>query len=146
MASVLLVGGQLSRGGLKGLLVGSIFRAIGEAGTLAGAHRWLRAPHGGDQRPQILLIYLDGPLDTDDGEILRALSRDQPAVKVVIVGDPASLTLLWQADPTAIDGCVLKDVSAAALIGTLHLVLSGQRVFPPGPPTSAPRPTQAAPT
>jgi two-component system nitrate/nitrite response regulator NarL len=65
-------------------------------------------------------------------------------VKVVIVGDPASLTLLWQADPTAIDGCVLKDVSAAALIGTLHLVLSGQRIFPPGPPTAVPGPTQEA--
>jgi two-component system nitrate/nitrite response regulator NarL len=140
MATVLLVGAQLFREGLKGLLAGSIFRAVGEAGTLAAAHCWLRGPQAGDQRPQILLIYLDGRLDIDNSEMLRAISRDQPAMKVVILGDPASLTLLWQADPTAIDGCVLKDVSAAALMHALHLVMLGQQIFPPGPPAAAPGP------
>ncbi len=139
MATVLLVGAQLFREGLKGLLAGSIFRAVGEAGTLAAAHCWLRGPQAGDQRPQILLIYLDGRLDIDNSEMLRAISRDQPAM-VVILGDPASLTLLWQADPTAIDGCVLKDVSAAALMHALHLVMLGQQIFPPGPPAAAPGP------
>jgi two-component system nitrate/nitrite response regulator NarL len=147
MATVLLVGAQLFREGLKGLLAGSIFRAVGEAGTFAEAHLSLCAPQAGDQRPQILLMYLDGRLDIDAGEVLRAISRDQPAVKVVILGDPASLTLLWQAYPTAIDGYLLKDVSAAALVHALHLVISGQQIFPPGPRAAAagPRPTQEAP-
>jgi two-component system nitrate/nitrite response regulator NarL len=147
MATVLLVGAQLSREGLKGLLAGLTFRVAGEAGTLAEAHRWLCGPQARDQRPQILLIYLDGHFDIDDGEMLRAISRDQPAVKVVILGAPASLTLLWQVYPTAIDGYLLKDMSAAALMHALHLVMSGQQILPPGPPAAAPgpRPIQEAP-
>ena len=147
MATVLLVGAQLFREGLKGLLGGLIFSAVGEAGTLAEAHRWLCGPQARDQRPQILLIYLDGHLDIDNTEILRAIRRDQPAVKVIVLGAAASLTPLWRAYPTAIDGYLLKDVSAAALMHALHLVLSGQQILPPAPPavTPGPRPTQKAP-
>jgi two-component system nitrate/nitrite response regulator NarL len=147
MATVLFVGAQLSREGLKGLLAGSVFTAVGEAATLAEAHRWLCAAQSEDPRANILLIYFEGLLDTDSGEMLRAISRDQPAVKVIILGDPASLTLLWQAYPTTIDGYLLKDMPAAALMQALHLVMSGQQIFPPASPAAGPgaRPTKGAP-
>src|SRR5258708_2226689 len=130
MAIILFVGTGLPLKGLKGLLAGSVFTTVAEAGTLAEAHRWLCAARTEDHRPQTLLImYLDGRLDADDGEMLRAIRRDQPTVKMIILGDPASPTLLLQVCPTTHDGYLPKDMLAAALMQALHLVMSGQQIF-----------------
>jgi two-component system, NarL family, nitrate/nitrite response regulator NarL len=140
MNGVLFVGSQLSREGLTGLLAGSGFSLIGEAGTLAEVHRWLCEAHAEGQRPQILLMYPEGRLGGDEEAMLRAIHRDQPAVKVIILGDAGSLGLLSQACPTEIDGYLLKDMSAAALMHSLHLIVSGQRIFPPGLHAAIPGP------
>jgi two-component system nitrate/nitrite response regulator NarL len=131
MNGVFFVGTLLAREGLKGLLAGSVFAPVGEARTLGDAHRLLCAAHAEDQRAQILLIYFEGRLDGDEEEMLRAIHRDRPALKVIVLGDAVSLGLLLQTFPTEIDSYLLKDMSAAGLMQALHLIMSGQRIFPP---------------
>jgi two-component system nitrate/nitrite response regulator NarL len=147
MNRILLVGTQLSREGLRGLLADSVFVAVGEARTLAEAHRLLCAAPAEDQRAQILLMYSEGRLAGDEEATLRAIRRDQAALKVIILGDPVSLGLLSQACPTEIDGYLFNDTSVAGLKDALDLIMSGQRVFPPRahPVTLGDRPTQMGP-
>ncbi len=147
MSRVLFVGTEISREGLKGILAGSVFALIGEVKTLGEAHRWVCGAQAEDQRAQILLVDFDGRLDDDEGEMLRAIRRDQPAVKVIILGDLVSLSLLSQICPTAIDGYLLKDLSATTLMHALDLVMSGQQIFPPAShaATLGARPAQEAP-
>ena len=131
MNRILFVGSQLSREGLKGLLAGSDFSPFCEAGTLGEAHRLLCAAEVDDQRAQILLMYSEGRLDGVGEEMLRTIHRDQPAVKVIILGDRVSLGLLSQACPTEIAGYLLNDMSVAGLMHALALIMAGQRIFPP---------------
>jgi len=128
---VVFVGGLLARARLKRLLTGPGFSPIGEAATLVEARRWLRTAQAEDQRAQLLLMYSEGRLDDEEEEMLRAIRRDQLAVKVVILGDPVSLGLLAQACPTEIDGYLLNDVSAAGLMRALDLIMSGRRILLP---------------
>jgi two-component system, NarL family, nitrate/nitrite response regulator NarL len=147
MNRILLVGTQLSREGLKGLLVGTDFAPVGEARTLVEAHRLLCAAPAEDQPAQIMLMYSEGRLGGDNAAMLSAIHRDQPAVKVIVLGDPATLGLLAQACPTEIAGYLLNDTSVPGLMHALDLIMSGQRVLPPSshPATLGARPTQEAP-
>jgi two-component system nitrate/nitrite response regulator NarL len=131
MNRILFVGTQLSRAGLRGLLAGSAFASVGEARMLGEAYGLLCATPGDDRRAQILLMYSEGRLDEDEEAMLRAIHRERPAVKLVIVGDPVSLGRLSQACPAEIDGYLLNDMSAAGLMHALDLIVAGQRVFPP---------------
>jgi len=131
MDRILFVGAQLPREGLKGLLTGSRFAAGGGARTLGEARCLLDAGRAEDRDTQILLIYSEGPLGRGEEETLRAIRRDQPSVKVIILGDPASLSLLAQTCPTEIDGFLLNDMSVSGLTHALELVMSGQRISPP---------------
>jgi len=126
MNGVFFVGAQLSREGLKGLLAAAGFSSIGEAGTLAEAQRRLGAA---PQPAQILLVDLAGPPQGDEGELLRAIRDSQPAIKVIVLGDALSLALLAQTCPAEIDGSLLRNMSAAALLHSLHLIVSGQRIL-----------------
>jgi two-component system nitrate/nitrite response regulator NarL len=132
MNGVLFVGSQLCREGLKALLANPGFSLIGEAATLAEAHHLLCATQVEDERAQILLVELEDRHNGDERELLRVIRRAQPAVKVIALGDTVSLGLFSQTCPTEIDGYLLKDMSGAALMHALDLIMSGQRIFPCG--------------
>jgi two-component system nitrate/nitrite response regulator NarL len=144
--NVIFVGSLLARAGLKVLLAGSGFSPIGEAATLAEAHRLLGAAHAEDQRAQILLMSSEGRLDGDEEAMLRVIRREQPALRVIILGDAVSLGLLARACPTEIDGYLINDLPAAGLMHALDLIMTGQRILPPcaDDPTLRKRPTQKA--
>jgi two-component system nitrate/nitrite response regulator NarL len=131
MKKLFFVGGQLPRERVKDVLTGSILTLIGEAGTLAAAHRQLCGTHSEAGRPDIVLADIDGPLEGDEAEMLRAIRGRQPATKIMVLGDPASLALLWQACSTEIDGYLLHTMPPAMLMHALDLILSGQRILPP---------------
>jgi two-component system nitrate/nitrite response regulator NarL len=133
MHRVLIVGSQLSREGLKSLLADSIFTSTSEAKTLDEAHRILSAVHAEDRCLQLLLVDFHGRPYGDDREIIHRIRLDQPAVKVVVLGDPETIRLLSQTCPMDIDGYLLDDIPADALIHSLHLIALGQKIFPPGP-------------
>jgi two-component system nitrate/nitrite response regulator NarL len=128
---VLLVGSQLSREGLKSLLANSVFTPMGEAKTLDEAHRLSCAVHDDEQCPELLLVDFQGrPLD-NDGEMLRRIRQDRPRVRIAVLGDPGTLRRLSQICPLEIDGYLLNDMPAVALIHSLHLIVLGQKIFPP---------------
>jgi DNA-binding NarL/FixJ family response regulator len=132
------VGSLLSREGLKELLAGSGFPLNSEPGTLVEAHCLLCAAQAENEDPQILLLYSKGAFEGEDGEITRAVRRDQSPAKMIILGDPVALGLLSQTRPTAIDRCLLQDVTAAELMRSLHLITSGHRSVPPDHPAAMP--------
>src|SRR5690349_12701828 len=129
MKAVFLVGSQLSRAGLKGLLTESGFSPSGEAGTLLEAHRVLcgaeraQLDSGRFHAYQLLLIDLQNGLDEEEEAAVRAINRNCPAVKMAVLGDARALALLSQKCPTEIDGYLLADMSAAALGYSLHLIM-----------------------
>jgi two-component system nitrate/nitrite response regulator NarL len=147
MDQISVVGAELARESLKSLLAGSVFAVCHDARTLGEAHRLLCAAQAEGQRAQLLLVDFEGRLDGDEVEVLRAIRRDQPAVKVVMLGDFPSLGLLPPACFIEIDGYVLKEMSAGTLIHALGFIMSGQRIFPLGShaATLGAHPTQEAP-
>jgi two-component system nitrate/nitrite response regulator NarL len=131
MKTLFFVGGQIPRERVKALLAGSIVTLASEAMTLAEAHDALCGAHGGAEPPDILLVDIDGPCDGGEAEMLRAIRHRQPAAKIMVLGDPASLAPLWQACSTAIDAYVLHAMPPAMLTHAIDLILSGQRILPP---------------
>jgi two-component system nitrate/nitrite response regulator NarL len=144
MHRVLLVGSQLSREGLKSLLADSVFTSTSEAKTLDEAHRILSAMHAEDRYSQLMLVDFHGSSCGDDGEILHRIRLDYPGVKVVALGDSVMIRLLSQICPMDIDGFILDDIPAVALIHSLHLVALGQKIFPPGPLATTAAPSNLA--
>jgi two-component system nitrate/nitrite response regulator NarL len=130
-AKVLIVVTPPSREQLKNSLAGSALTAIGEATTLAEAYRSLCGADADYESSDILLVDLHGLHDDDEEEMFRAIRRERPAVKIIVLGDPASVALLWQAHATAIDGYLLHPMSSATLMYAVDLVMSGQQVMPP---------------
>ncbi len=129
MKGVLFVGSQLSREDLKGLLVGSGVSPIGEAGSVTEAHGLLCRAQVEEEGIQVLMMD-QARLSGDEEELLRAIRRGQPSIKVIVLGDTAAFSLFSQTCSTEIDGYLLKNMSAAALMHALDLIMSGQRIFP----------------
>jgi two-component system, NarL family, nitrate/nitrite response regulator NarL len=138
MRTLLFVGGQLARERVTNVLAGSILTLIGEAETLAEAHRLSCGTDSEAEYPDILLVDIHESLDGDEADLLRAVRDRQPATKIVVLGDALSLAVLWQAHSTAIDGYLLHCVPSAMLMHALDLILSGQCILPPCSHAAAP--------
>jgi two-component system nitrate/nitrite response regulator NarL len=130
VAQVFLVGAQPSRERLKGFLATSALIAVGGSSTLAEAHSLL-CNHGEAERADILLLDIDDRLDDDAAVTLRAIRGKQPAMKIVVLGDPSSLAQLSHASPTGIDGYLLHDMPRTMLLHALDLIMSGTQILPP---------------
>jgi len=87
------VGAQVSRERLKDFLATSPLTLVGASSTLAKAHSSLCNVDGEAERPDILLVDIHDRLDGDEAEMLRAIRRDQPAMKIIALGDSMSLAL-----------------------------------------------------
>jgi two-component system, NarL family, nitrate/nitrite response regulator NarL len=131
MSGVFVVGNQLSRAGLKSLLAGSDFSPIGETRTLAEAHRVLIETLA-ENGPHILLTEIQAHLSDEEEDWLRAIRHARPTIKMAIISDALSLAQLSQQCGIEIDGYLLTETLDVALKYSLHLIESGQRIFPPG--------------
>jgi two-component system, NarL family, nitrate/nitrite response regulator NarL len=141
MSSIFFVGNQLSSAGLKGLLADGDFSWIGEARTLSEAHRLLCETPADAGCAQILLLDVQNRLcDEDEEDSLRAVHRDRPTMKIAVISDASSLGFLSQKFPQEIDGYLLTEMSAVALNYSLHLIISGSRIFPSASYTAVPSP------
>jgi len=132
MKKLLFVGGHLPGERVREAVAGSVLDFMGEAGTLGEAHRWLCGSRGEAEPPDILLVDLSDRCDGTEAEVLSAIRIRQPATKIIVLGNSISLALLWQACATAIHGYLLHTVPPAMLMHALDLILSGQRILPPG--------------
>jgi two-component system, NarL family, nitrate/nitrite response regulator NarL len=125
MTSVSLVGKDcLAKEGLKGMLARAEMPVSGEYDDASSLHQ---------QGPDSLIINIDTGVAEVDGDIMEAVRRQKtnyPQSRVVIVSSRRDVPAITAAFSTGADGYILKDISTDGLIGSLKLVMSGEKVFP----------------
>lgn len=122
--SVLLIGGDLLfREGLKRLFTETPVRVCAEAETVhqACAQQLEHAPE--------VVILLESGFGGSAGTIAD-LRAKWPAVRTVVLARRADAGVLSAAFDAGVDGCLLTDMSPAALVQSLNLVRLGENVFP----------------
>ena len=80
-----------------------------------------------------LIINIDTGVAEADGDIMETVRRQKtryPQSRVVILSSRRDLPVIAAAFSTGADGYILKDISSDGLIGSLKLVMSGEKVFP----------------
>jgi len=118
----LLVGGnQLFREGLKRLFEGSPVMVAGEADSLAEA---VSSLEGG---APAVVVLLQVPNSAAEVEAMR---RAWPETRVVVLAGQGDAGAMSRAMEAGIDGYLLTDMSPAALIHSISLVVMGENVFP----------------
>ena len=116
---------RLSREGMVRLLSDTNFEVLGHGSDLEELDT-VAAERG---HPDLLLIDL--PRETEGlKERLIELRETAPRMKVVILTTSVQPRPLAEYFGAGVDGYLLKDISTEALIGSLNLVLAGERVFP----------------
>jgi two-component system, NarL family, nitrate/nitrite response regulator NarL len=125
MNSVCLVGKDtIVKEGLKGILEKASFKV---AADCQDAEVLCERPLDGADASIIINI------DTGEADIADAVRRQKdlfPQSRVVILSSRKDIPVIAAAFSTGADGYILKDVSTDALMGSLRLVLSGEKVFP----------------
>jgi two-component system nitrate/nitrite response regulator NarL len=82
-----------------------------------------------DSTPQLVLTDI-GAFEDAITERVSALRAAMPSARIVVLANRQDAHLLLECFGAGVDGCVLKDISSAALVESLDLVLLGERVFP----------------
>ncbi|WP_161958821.1 LuxR C-terminal-related transcriptional regulator [Ferruginivarius sediminum] len=116
---------RLSRDGLARIFSESRFQIIGEADGLSGL-----LDQSGEDGGVDLIILDSNILEDRVGESIGALRQALPNAKTVILGNSQQPEVLLECFSAGADGCLLKDISSAALLESLDLVLLSERVFP----------------
>jgi two-component system, NarL family, nitrate/nitrite response regulator NarL len=117
---------QLSREGLKLLLVGESYDVVGATRSLDEA----RAAVEQGLRPELVLLVLG---NSDESQQIAALPQTRAGFadfKFVIIAAEASPALLTQCIEAGVNACLLRDMSATVLTQSLRLVMLGQQIFP----------------
>lgn len=150
MTSVCLVGKDcVAKEGLKGMLARAEMAVSGEYDDSAGLYQEGRASEEAS-----LIINIDTGVAEADGDIIEAVRRQKtnyPQSRVVILSSRRDVPVIAAAFSTGADGYILKDISSDGLIGSLKLVMSGEKVFPtsilsnPSASTGQPANSDAAP-
>ncbi|WP_207485648.1 LuxR C-terminal-related transcriptional regulator [Arenibaculum pallidiluteum] len=119
---VLIDPNKLFRQGLRALLAGGDLEVVGEAATVSETAE-MKA-----RTVDLVLCDLNATGDIQDS--IGALRRRFPSARVVVLSaspDPQALVMPFRA---GVDGCLFKDISPEALIQSLRLVMTGEKVFP----------------
>lgn len=126
-ARTLLVGGDgLFREGLKRLFTDTAIQVLGETDGLAGVRPMTRTIGGID-----LLLLLE--MSSEEGDLtaqVAGLRRELPALRLVVVTGATDPDRFSRALDAGVDGYLLRDISRAALLQSLGLVMLGENVFP----------------
>lgn len=125
-ARCLIVGGdQLLREGLQRVL-STVVDVVDMFDTL------VHGMNGRDQPPTVDLVLLLEwhPGDLQFLECLRRLRAGSPKRRVVILGRDLDAWSIRIALKEGVDGYLVRDFGAPALLHSLHLVLLGEGVFP----------------
>jgi len=129
MQLMILEPNKLFREGLRRLLSDSFVDVCAEESTLAKGLEYLKA----NGKPDMVLFdpcELDLANQGEEAEIYSSLRLAAPTSKLVTLTSrltPKVFNAAMQAD---VDGFLLKDMSADALIQSLKLVIVGEKVFP----------------
>ncbi|WP_207484366.1 LuxR C-terminal-related transcriptional regulator [Arenibaculum pallidiluteum] len=125
--SVMLVDpSALSRAGLRSLLIGAGARVLGVVASAEEA-KGLLSPDL-VRVPDVLLVDVAASKDLP---ALAACSRVMhPQPRIVVLGPDQEPSRILDALVAGADGYLTKDLSAAALVETLRLVVLGEKVLP----------------
>ena len=123
----ILVGGDLFvREGLKRFLTEGEVNIVAEVDSVG-----LATSEQGGAPAADLVILLD---HMGQGEALltglAALRHRWPAVRTMMIGGDARLSLLSRAIEAGADGYLCKDVGPEVLVHSIHLIMMGMNVFP----------------
>jgi two-component system, NarL family, nitrate/nitrite response regulator NarL len=117
---------QLSREGLRHLLGSETHDVIGVARSLDDAAAQIAAGLG----PDMLVYAFEESTSGDRSAVVDQLRAQFSGLKVVILANTVSSSLLSQAINAGVSACLLRDMSIEALSRSLELVMLGQQVFP----------------
>jgi two-component system nitrate/nitrite response regulator NarL len=117
---------QLSREGLKRLLVSETHDVVGVARSLDEAVDLVTK----GLAPDLLICGLEDSTASDQSAMVAQIRSSFPNLKVVILTDSVSSNLLLQAINAGVNACLLRDMSLEALSRSLELVMLGQQIFP----------------
>jgi two-component system nitrate/nitrite response regulator NarL len=117
---------QLSREGLRHLLGRKTHDVVGIARSLDDAVEQIAA--GLD--PEMLVYAFEESTPGDQSAVFDQLRAQFSGLKVVILANTVSSSLLSQAISAGVSACLLRDVSIEALSRSLEFVMLGQQVFP----------------
>ncbi|MEZ0224395.1 MAG: LuxR C-terminal-related transcriptional regulator [Alphaproteobacteria bacterium] len=140
MTSVCLVGKDcIAKEGLKGMLARAAIPISADYEDPAGLYAEGR--HA-DADGLIINIDTDNPADPRPGifDTVRRQKSSYPQSRVVILSSRQDVPAITAAFSTGADGYIMKDISGDGLIGSLRLVMSGEKVFPPVMTDSVPGP------
>jgi two-component system nitrate/nitrite response regulator NarL len=132
-ATLLLVGpNKLSRAGLKSLFKDSSFTVVGEVSgidALADMAGALRDGAAALPVPDVALVECPGaPGAVVD--MLECLAGVYPEMPAVVLSDKVCMETLAACLAAGAGGLLTKDISRAALLSSLQLVVLGETVFP----------------
>lgn len=121
---MLIDSSQLFREGLKGLLRGTAIEVTSEASSVTHVSEM-------EDIGTLDLVILDFYEKEQEGaEHLKLLRNRFASTKIVILTSELSTPKLVEALSYGVDGYLLKNMSADALVQSLDLVLLGEKVFP----------------
>jgi two-component system nitrate/nitrite response regulator NarL len=127
-ATVIIVDqNRLSREGMIRLFDNSSFEIVAQAATLDEVMEQDFFGQTAD------LLVLNAPnRDSDTLVKMEQVRAKRPELKLVVLVDDIDCNLLADYFGAGVDGYLLKDVSTQALIASLKLALTGERVFSSG--------------
>ena len=117
---------QLSREGLRALLGSETHDVIGVARSLDDAAEQIATGLG----PDMLVYAFDESTSADQSAIIDQLRAKFSRLKVVILANAVSSSLLSQAINAGVSACLLRDMPIVVLSRSLELVMLGQQIFP----------------
>jgi two-component system nitrate/nitrite response regulator NarL len=117
---------QLSREGLRRMLDGKTHHVIGVAPSLDDAADQISK----GLAPDVLLYALEEMVPGDQGAIITLMRGKFLDLKIVILANSVSSSLLSQAINAGVNAFLLRDMSLEALSRSIELVMLGQQIFP----------------
>lgn len=124
VTTLLIEKNSFIREGLKSLLVQSHYDAILELKNVTDPPVYPNAA-------EIQLVVCGVDEDSDDATAtINALKARFPDARLVILAQDMDSVLIRDCFSAGADGFVLKDISASAFIGSLNLIMLGEKVFP----------------
>jgi len=116
---------QLSREGLKRLLVGESYDVIG-ARSLDEAGEQIEK----GLLPELIVVAFEDAASDDQSAMIQYIRTNFASTKVMVIANNISPALLTPALSAGVCACLLRDISTEALTGSIELVLLGQQIFP----------------
>ena len=111
----------LAREGIRRILVDGGFCVRAASAELDPEVLWSDAPD---------LIVVDSASSEEGIEVVSILRAAMPATRLVLITPECDLMSVSRAFAAGADGCLTNSIACEALIGTLKLVLMGEKVLP----------------